>query len=204
MPTTHTPSQLFVRVLGDSWQQLPEELQRFHLYEGSLSARGKFYVRHGRWPAKLLAWIMGMPAAGEQVELLLKVTESAGVERWERSFAGKPMVTFQSRRADGLLIERVGLNEVYFRLDVRDGGLHFQTVGAAICIGPWRLPLPSLLRPKITASESFVADRGGITVRVEIYLPILGKLIEYGGTIEPTKVTLKCAAAELQHCERAP
>src|SRR5262245_60830244 len=100
MPATEASPHLFVRVLSESWPQLPEELQRFHTFEKSLDARGMFYVRHGRWPANWMAWFMGMPAAGEEVELQLKVTTAVpGVERWERAFAGKPMVTFQSRRA---------------------------------------------------------------------------------------------------------
>jgi hypothetical protein len=184
MPATlPTSKQLFPQLLGESWPLLAEKIQRMHECEEPLQATGKFYVRHGRWPAPWIAWIMGMPAAGETVELQLKVSQQAGVELWERIFAGRPMISRQSAGADGLLIERVGATEVYFRLSASEGALHFQTVGAATCFGPLRIPLPALLRPNITAHESIHAESGEIEVFVEVCLPLLGRLITYGGTL---------------------
>jgi hypothetical protein len=188
MPATlENTKQLFPRLLGDSWPLLPDEIQRMHACGEPLQATGKFYVRHGRWPAAWIGWIMGMPAAGETVELTLKVTKQDSAELWERSFAGRPMVSRQSAGADGLLIERVGMTEVYFRVTVADGGLHLQSIAAAACLGRLRIPLPGFLAPRISARESVHEETGEIEVFVEVRLPILGQLITYGGSLIPSQ-----------------
>ena len=99
MPATlESSKQILPQLLGDSWPLVAEKIQRMHEGDKPLQATGEFYVRHGRWPAAWIGWIMGMPAAGETVELLLKVSQQDAHELWERSFAGRPMPLTCPRR----------------------------------------------------------------------------------------------------------
>src|SRR5438477_195345 len=79
---------------------------------------GSFDVRHGTTlAARVLARLLGLPAAGVGVSTRLVVTRTRGVERWYRTFAGRDFVTEQRRTASGLMAERAGAFELLFRLD---------------------------------------------------------------------------------------
>ena len=93
------------------------------------------------------------------------------------------MVSFQWGRADGLLGERVGLLELRFRLEVRDGALVYHPAGAALRLGPLTLPLPRWGAPRISASEAPLDGGDRTQVSVESRAPLLGLLIAYEGTV---------------------
>jgi hypothetical protein len=100
------------------------------------------------------------------------------------------MVSKQWARADGRLAERVGLGELRLRLGVERGGLTYDTIGCALCLGPLRLPFPLRLSPRVTAWEHVVPGTDQIDVLVEMRLPVLGLLISYGGRLTLRETTL--------------
>jgi hypothetical protein len=175
---------LYARLLGDSWDSLDDAVQRLHASGAPVHAAGVFRVRRGaNWLARALARLARLPATGEAVDIQLLVTANDDGEVWRRTFAGRPLVSMQSGRPDGLLGERMGLVETRFQLKVVAGALTYQAAGAALCLGRWRVPLPRWLSPRTSATERTVGDQGRIDVSVEVQLPLLGRLIAYDGRL---------------------
>lgn len=175
---------LYANLLGEDWTGLDDAVRRFHSPDPVIRAAGAFRVRRGRGlPARLLACLARLPAEGESIEVRLMVTAGPAGEEWRRTFAGRPLVSAQYARPDGLLAERIGPIEIRFRLDPAGGALLYRTEGAVLRAGPLAVPLPPWLCPRATASEAQAGDPDRITVRVEVALPLLGRLIEYGGDL---------------------
>jgi hypothetical protein len=170
-------------LLGDSWTDLAASVRRLHAAPVPVKATGVFRVRWGdNWLARVLARLARLPAEAEAAEVHLVVTQRGAIEEWRRSFASRPMVSWQSARPDGLLAERMGLTEMRLRLQVVDKTLTYQTEGLALCLGPrWRLPLPNWLGPSVRAREELTGE--GLHVFVEVRLPLLGRLIGYDGML---------------------
>jgi hypothetical protein len=80
-------------------------------------------------------------------------------------------------------MERLGIVEMLLRLKVGGGELSYQTVSAAMRLGPLRIPLPNRLSPYVTAWEKAVGDTNQIHVSVDVTLPLLGRLIAYDGIL---------------------
>jgi hypothetical protein len=178
------PSGLYPDLLGDSWARLHRAVQSLHDTTTPVRAVGVFRVRRGsNRLARALAWLARLPKAQEAVAIELWVTPRADGEEWRRSFAGRPLVSRQAARRDGLLAERMGGVETRFRLAVADGALSYQTVSAALCLGPLRVPLPRWVRPRATAWERPAGQKDQLSISVEVYLPGLGLLIAYEGTL---------------------
>ncbi len=171
-------------MLGESWAHLHRAVQSLHETTTPVRAIGIFRVRHGSSRlARALAWLARLPRAEEAVAIELQVTPRTGGEEWRRSFAGRPLVSRQAARRDGLLAERMGGVETRFRRAVADGALSYQTVSAALCLGPLRIPLPRWVRPRATAWERPAGDKDQLSISVEVCLPGLGLLIAYEGTL---------------------
>lgn len=178
------PSGLYPKLLGASWHDLNAAIQRLHASGGAVHAVGVFRVRHGRdGLARTLARLARLPAAGEAVDIRLQVTELEEGEEWRRTFAGRPLVSVQADRSDGLLLERMGIVEMRFRLEVAGGALNYETVGAALRFGFLRLPLPRWLSPRVSAWEKAAGHTDQIHVSVDVNLPLLGRLIAYDGML---------------------
>ncbi|MGH9854520.1 MAG: DUF4166 domain-containing protein, partial [Blastocatellia bacterium] len=134
-------------------------MRRLHGSSGTVRAVGVFQVRHGsNRLARTLARLARLPAAGEAVDVRLQVTAREEDEEWRRTFAGRPLVSVQSNQSDGLLVERMGVVEMRFRLEVAGGALNYQTVSVALRFGSLRVPLPHWLSPCVTAWERAVGD----------------------------------------------
>ena len=138
--------------------------------------------------ARTLAWLARLPAAGEAVDIQLLVTAWDGGEKWQRTFAGKPLVTLQSDRPDGLLAERMGFVEMRFRLEVVGGALAYRTTSAALCLGSLRVPLPHWFSPRVRALERTGGEGDQIDVSVEVHLRVLGCLLAYDGKLTRIEV----------------
>jgi hypothetical protein len=130
-----------------------------------------------------MARLARLPAAGEAVDVRLQVTAQEDGEEWRRTFAGRPLVSMQSARGAGLLVEGLGIAEMLMRLEVVGGALSYQTVSAALRLGSLRVPLPYRLSPHVTAWEKAVGDTNQINVSVDVTLPLLGRLIAYDGIL---------------------
>src|SRR5215468_3545115 len=183
-----SPSGLYPKLLGASWSDLDSAIQRLHDSDGTVRAVGVFQVRHGTSRlARILARLARLPAEGEAVDVRLEVTSQEKSEEWRRTFAGRPLVSTQSYRPDGrldgVMVERMGIVELRFRLEVVGGAINYHTVGAAVRFGSLHVPLPHWLSPCVTAWERAVGDMNQIHVSVNVTFPLLGRLISYEGLL---------------------
>ena len=117
------------------------------------------------------------------MDVRLQVTAQEEGEEWRRTFAGRHLVSMQSARGAGLMVERLGIMETLLRLEVVGGALSYQSVNSAMSLGSLRIPLPYWLGPHVTAWEKAVGDTNQIHVTVDVTLPLLGRLIAYDGIL---------------------
>jgi hypothetical protein len=172
---------LYPSVLGPDWNGLPPIVRRLH---EPGSATGPFSIRRGAGPlSALIGWLCRFPAAGESVPTRLVVRQEGEVQHWERTFGGHSLGTVQRALEAGRMGEKLGPVECVFRLRVVEGGLAYEQVAAWLCVGPWRLPLPRLLAPRI---EGLVTEAApGMKVRVRIGTAFTGWLLTYEGLVSP-------------------
>jgi hypothetical protein len=156
---------LYRQLLGGSYEKLAPALRRLH--DGpSARARGSVEVRRDRsW----LASLVGFPKAGENIPLDLSVEAAADRETWTRRFGGDVLRSVQLA-GDGLMVERMGLLRMRFRVFADGADLRLESQGARV--GP--LPLPV----RVTAVER---GRGDAVWEFEVHVSPLGS---YRGVME--------------------
>lgn len=163
---------------------LDAAVQRAHGTAGPVEFEGTIdVVGASNWLGRALARLLRLPRAGKAIPTTLHIVPEHGGETWRRSFAGKPLVTWQGRDARGRMAERFGLLEMTFRLSVSAGALNYAHVGTALRLGRLRLPIPSFLAPRITARETSDGPKA-VHTAVEVRLPLAGLLIAYRGRLE--------------------
>lgn len=163
------------RCLGPDFARMPDLVQRAH--QGLIHLRGTVVVTRGRGIGGLIAAIMGLPPANSACAMTVRGEHLPEQLIWQRDFAGIRMVSNFSRYGDQL-VEAMGPLRLSLRPEVVDGCLHYRLTAARI--GP--LNLPSWLMPRLTAWER---ERDGhYEFEVDIKLPLLGRLVRYGGLME--------------------
>jgi hypothetical protein len=173
---------LFQAALADRWDALPPAVQRLHSVRGTESFTGRARVVRGRSPiARLAAWLLGFPRAGDDVPLRLTLTCLPHGEAWERSFDGRRL---RSRLLPSprryCYRERFGAFTFEQALPVKDGVMRLR-VRRGWLLG---VPLPSLLLPRSCASECAVDGR--FQFDIGIHLPVSGALVvRYQGSLAP-------------------
>jgi hypothetical protein len=183
MRTPEVPaSPLFHSALGDRWRELPVCIQRLHSVDVAARFSGQAHITRGRGlVARLAAWLVGLPKAGEDVPLTVTMTRTLEGEAWERNFAGRRLrsVLMRSPRP-GHVRERFGLATYELELPVEDAALHF-SVRRGWFLG---IPMPSVLLPK-SCTKEFAVD-GEFRFDVGLYAPVTGSLIvRYRGCLRP-------------------
>ena len=174
-------SSLYAGLLGPDWEGLTPLVRRMHL-EGR--AAGHFTIRRGRGVlCALIGWLCRFPAAGENVPTRLVVRREGAGQCWERTFGAHALVTTQRVWDEGLLAERLGPMECVFRLRAGGRSLLYEQLGAWLCLGPWRLPVPRLFAPHIEAETAETAT--GMRVHVRIGSALVGALLSYEGLVTP-------------------
>jgi hypothetical protein len=182
---TTSDDALYRRILGDAWAGLDQSVRELHPGAEAWRGVGRFTVRHGTGRlARMLARLLKLPPAGEDIPVRLTITRTEGRESWQREFAGQRFVTGQREDKTGLLVEDFGLTDVWYRLEVSDGALVYQQVKSALRVGSWHIRIPGPLFPRIAARESPLAGQRGTHVRVLVTLSLIGLLVSYEGHIE--------------------
>jgi hypothetical protein len=173
---------LYQRILGDAWDALPAPVRAMHRCAGPQVAAGQADVQRGRNPlARLVAFVMGFPSAGQQVPVHVVFTPVAGGERWTRTFAGRSFTSFQSAGrgpSDHLLRERFGP----FTFDL---ALVVEGARLSLVVRRWSflgLALPLFLAPGGDSHEMVVDDR--FQFHVEIRHRLIGLIVSYRGWLE--------------------
>jgi hypothetical protein len=186
-PTRTAPAGLYAQILGSHWNDLDESMRRLHDTGASFCARGTFRVCRGNSRlVRFLATLGRLPQAVEAAEMRLLVARLEHIEEWRRSFGRQPLISTQWRDSKGWMVERMGPTETRFELKVVDGALLYSSNGAAIRLGPLRIPVPRWFAPRVTASEKPTGEPDRVAVFVEVQLPLLGRLISYEGIVSRT------------------
>ena len=125
---------LYRQLLKDDFEKLPAALRRFHSAPGGGRAVGRVAVRHA---SGLLARLLGLPRAGDDVPMRLDVVANETQEIWIRRF-GDVVRKSTQRLERGLLLETFGPVRLLFRVLADDRGVRFESLRASL----WALPLP--------------------------------------------------------------
>jgi hypothetical protein len=182
--TAETARQpLYRRMLGEAWPALPEALRTMHDLAGEKRVAGRAMVDRGTGLlSRLVAVVIGFPAAGSEVPVEVAFRVEDGIETWQRRFAGRPFASTQeegSGRSEGLVVERFGPVRVGLAL-VLDGDRLRLVVRRWSLFG---LSLPLALAPNGEAWET-EAD-GRFRFHVEIRHPWTGLIVRYRGWLAP-------------------
>jgi hypothetical protein len=182
---TRVRARLYERLLGEAWGEVDGQVRRLHERGAGPCGEGLFAVRRGNFFARTLARLFGLPSEGESVRVCLSVTRTEGgeAERWHRTFEGRVFDTLQREGEGRLLAERAGPLELLFRLSVEGGALVYKQAGAALRIGPLRVPLPRRLAPRVEARETGAGDGRGVNVYVISSAPLVGLMLTYEGLL---------------------
>jgi hypothetical protein len=172
---------LYPRILGESWDSLPEAVRSAHQLDSKKT--GRFRVTHGQdFLTRRLARMAKLPSHTESANVVLKIRSTGSGEVWERRFDAHEFTTVQWN-SNGLLVERFGSWELQFALQIRGGALIYEQCGARLCLGPLSLPVPMAFAPRVSAREE-ASGTSRVRVFVTVSLPILGPLITYEGYLD--------------------
>jgi len=166
---------VFIRHLGKQYPDLAELIKQAHI--GDIQLTGSVFVRQGNLLARLLCKLLNMPKAGESVQLVVHGSHTDHEMRWSRTFDGHVMQSCFKEHGP-YLVEKMGPISLWMQLRVADGALEYKLIRARF----WGLPLPAFLAPKLKACE--MEKTSGYDFAVRIDLPVIGKLIEYGGILK--------------------
>jgi hypothetical protein len=176
---------LYRRLLGDAWSLLPEPVRDLHDLDGELTAAGVASVERGKGLlARLAAWLIGFPQAGQEIPVSVSFRAHDGKEHWQRTFAGRRFASTQEMgrgRFDGLLCERFGPLAAGMALVLEDGRMR-------LVVRRWSvlgIPMPLALAPRGDSYES--AENGRFNFHVEIRHPLAGLIVGYRGWLVPRR-----------------
>lgn len=144
--------------------------------------RGRFEVeRPGSWLRRRAAGLLGLPRAGHDVAVQLRVRadDHRPVDRWERTFDGRRMVTSQ-RYEPAAIVERLGPVEV--RLVIVGDGTGLASTAVDVALGPLRLRVPAAVAPRVRC-RVVPAGGGDRLVAVEVATAGGRTLCRYGGRL---------------------
>jgi NAD(P)-dependent dehydrogenase (short-subunit alcohol dehydrogenase family) len=172
----------FDRALGVAAHLLPPVVRYFHDLSAQPVWHGSASVERGtHLVSRLVAGLIGLPAAGQALPLQVSVERDAsGSEVWTRQFAGQSFQSRMSIGSDGSLNE--GFGPAQFVLDVQSS-----TEGTSLPVVSGRLfgvQLPRFLLPRVAATER-EDEHGRFQFDVRIELPFFGLLAHYKGWLKP-------------------
>ena len=135
--------------------------------------RGQGFIRY------LVAQILRLPPAGEDVPVTLEVRPRGDREIWIRHFGGQRLVTVQWQDRD-FLVEKAGLLHFVFRLVGNEDGIVFE-FQHNLLLG---IKIPRCAWLCVEAAASGADDHWRIEVTMSS--PWLGLLTTYHGEVTPT------------------
>ncbi|HYD99375.1 MAG TPA: DUF4166 domain-containing protein [Alphaproteobacteria bacterium] len=174
---------LFPRVIGPAFAALPAPVRACHGGGADRAWSGQATVEAGRHPlARLLHLLSGLPPAGADVKVTVRIEPRRGGEVWRRDFAGHPFVSVLRAgrgRDAGCLVERFGPATLAMVPTLRDGGIDLALRSFRL----FGLPLPRRLRPRIEARAEAVG--GQYRFAAEFAFCGIGPILRYRGSLEP-------------------
>jgi hypothetical protein len=168
---------LFPFLLGASFQRLDPPVRQVH-GGGSRKLVGTATVTRGlSLLARVLCAFASLPRSTGQVAIEVQITTRNRAERWTRYFGNsRPMQsTLYDRR--GMVVERLGLARLAFRLRERDGGIEWSLAQ----ISALGIKLPSRW---VTVSAYSGARAGRYTFAIDAAFRGVGRIIRYEGELD--------------------
>jgi hypothetical protein len=174
---------LYQKLLGQSWYNLPQSLQRMHTHKTVTKVAGLAKVERGTSiTSRFIAMIFRFPQAGQEIPVQVVFHPNSNGELWTRTFAGRSFSSWQTEgrgRSDKLLNERFGPFTFGLALVINSGKLH-------LIVRNWNflgIPLPTFLIPNGDSYE--YDDHGRFCFNVEIKHLLTGLIVRYNGWLEP-------------------
>jgi hypothetical protein len=167
---------LFPRLLGEKFTSLEERVQAVH-GGGAGRWQGIASVQRGSiWLMRVAAAIARLPTSVRDVPTTVHIDVQGEREVWTRCFGdARPMRSVLSAHR-GLLVERLGLIAMTFRVVTRDGGINWELLRIAF-LG---VPLPRRWFQVHARSE--YCERG-YRFSVAARVVGVGELIRYDGQL---------------------
>jgi hypothetical protein len=169
--------ELFPRLLGSAFHQLPAPVQAIHrsrqeYFEGTCDIeRGRGLL------ARVMAAVSRLPPSGKSVKLRIRIQRGPVGETWTRDFGGHAMRS--TLRARGVFLEeRLGPTRFCFTLVPEAGGIRWD-LASVRSLG---IPLPVSWFRGVEAREG--ASGGRYTFDVRAALPVVGLLVHYRGSLD--------------------
>ncbi|MCB1315555.1 MAG: DUF4166 domain-containing protein [Leptospiraceae bacterium] len=163
---------------GWKFTHLPSALRDFHGRTDVVHAQGRFWIRRGRGGlARMLAALGGFRTDAEARELRLTVRPLANGEVWIRDFDGRPRFITRQFTYQSLLYEVAGPLIFEFRLEFTHTGFVFvqqRCLLRWLWLDVWPAPC---IKARVRAASS------GWVVRVGVHVPVIGRILTYGGRV---------------------
>jgi len=178
---------LFLSVLGEHWQELPESVRNSHRVVDQKTLEGQAKITRGTsWITQLIAKIFRFPSSAESIPVQVIKTRSANTECWQRNFNAQRFKSTLSSGPSGsghstgkLIQEQFGLLTFLLQLDIDADGMHFRVISGS-CLG---VPIPHALLP-ISNTREFEKD-ATMHFCVELLAPFkLGLIVRYEGWLK--------------------
>lgn len=179
MTDKQTGANIFAKLMGDQYHDLPPAIKLFHdtpcrLWKGYVNASGSNNIL-----AKIIRRFMGFPKPGNDLPITVSIyyTEK-GEERWTRSFGNKKfssLLTIDHKNPQ-LMSESFGLIKQHYKLELTDNWLCWRLQYCSL----FGIKLPSFLSPSIIANEG-IDEKGTYQFIAKAELPFVGTLLEYRG-----------------------
>ena len=171
---------LFARILGDSFDALPQEIRAGHTVSNTKIMHGRVDVECGTNPlSQMAASIIGFAKTGNDRPITITMDVKHGQELWTRTIDGKSFQSILSKAPNPFeIFERFGPIKFKMKFRIQDDKLHYDIVSAKM----FGVPFPKFLLPQSITHER--AWNGKFIFGVDIRLPLLGRLIAYKGWLE--------------------
>jgi saccharopine dehydrogenase-like NADP-dependent oxidoreductase len=172
---------LFRRVLGASFEKMPETTKDLHRGAPAVIGEGRADIEAPDGViGRAISALFRFPKPGKDVPVSVLVEQTETGERWLRRYPGRDMLSFMGNADPDrqTLEERFGPLAFRMKITGHADGLDMEMVSARC--GPFRLP--KFATPHIIATER--TDGSGRHVfDVSICLPVIGKVVCYAGWI---------------------
>jgi saccharopine dehydrogenase-like NADP-dependent oxidoreductase len=184
-----TPSNkndpIFRQVLGAAFETLPAPVKLLHSARQARKWAGHADVVRGTsWMAGVICRLIGFPDAATRIPVHVVLSPEDGRETWVRTFAGRSFVSILKcgrGKNEFLMIERFGHVRVALALVIDGDRLLFVPRSWSL----FGVPLPRFLLP---AGRSYETARDGrFCFDVEIAMPLVGLIVAYKGTMDPSE-----------------
>lgn len=182
----------FETALGAGFEHAPPAVRAAHRAGPVTRLRGVANVEgSSSLLAGLIARLFGMPKAASDVPVSVTMRLWPDKEVWTRRLGERRMESRLRAVAPGIVRESFGPFDFDMKVSVSAGALSMTIVGWRI--GP--LPLPALLAPRSTATETHDAQ-GRFCFNVPISLPLIGRLTHYSGWLALEEVEADAASSQ--------